>query len=85
MTIEYFAPKKVDTQNPHKQDEIYVIIKGHGIFYRNGERTSFKEHDLLFVPPGMEHRLKISLMISQRASFFMGQMGKNKSYKKIII
>ena len=58
MTIEYFAPKEIDTQTPHKQDEIYVIIKGHGIFYRNGERTFCKENDVLFVPAGMEHRFE---------------------------
>ena len=55
MTIEYFAPQEIDTQMPHKQDEIYIIIKGHGTFFRNGERTSCKKNDILFVPAGMEH------------------------------
>lgn len=55
MTIEYFAPQEVDTQTPHKQDEIYVIVKGHSTFYRDGERTSCKKGDILFVPAGMEH------------------------------
>ena len=32
MTIEYFAPQEVDTQTPHKQDEIYIVIKGHRRF-----------------------------------------------------
>ena len=36
MSIEYFAPKEVDTQTPHKQHEIYIIEKGHGNFFRNG-------------------------------------------------
>ena len=58
MSIEYFAPQEVDTQIPHKQDEIYVIIKGRGTFYRNGERTSCKKNDILFVPAGMEHRFE---------------------------
>lgn len=55
MTIEYFAPQDKDTQTPHKQDEIYVIIKGHSGFYRDGERTKCKQGDLIFVPAGMEH------------------------------
>lgn len=55
MTVEYFAPQAVDTQTPHKQDEIYVIIKGHGTFYRNGERATCKKGDIIFVPAGMEH------------------------------
>ena len=58
MTIEYFAPQETDTQTPHKQDEIYVIIKGHATFYRDGERTSCKKNDVLFVPAGMEHRFE---------------------------
>ncbi len=58
MTIEYFAPKETDTQTPHKQDEIYVIIKGHSNFYRDDERTSCKIGDILFVPAGMEHRFE---------------------------
>jgi mannose-6-phosphate isomerase-like protein (cupin superfamily) len=55
MTIEFFAPQEVDTQTPHKQDEIYVIAKGHSAFYLNGKRVSCKKGDVLFVPAGMEH------------------------------
>lgn len=58
MRIEYFSPKKIDTQTPHKQDELYVIVSGSGIFYRNGERISFAKDDVLFVPAGMEHRFE---------------------------
>jgi mannose-6-phosphate isomerase-like protein (cupin superfamily) len=58
MTIEYFAPQDVDTQTPHKQDEIYVIIKGHSTFIRNRERTTCKKNDILFVPAGMEHHFE---------------------------
>lgn len=58
MTIEYFAPQETDTQTPHKQDEIYVIIKGHATFYRDGEKTSCRKNDVLFVPAGMEHRFE---------------------------
>ena len=58
MTIEFFAPQEVDTQTPHKQDEIYVIAKGHGTFWREGKRVSCKTGDILFVPAGMEHRFE---------------------------
>jgi len=58
MTIEYFAPHKIDSQTPHKQDEIYIVIKGHGTFYRNGERVSCKKTDILFVPAGMDHHFE---------------------------
>ena len=58
MTIEYFAPQEVDTQTPHKQDEIYVIIRGHSNFYRDNERVSCKKGDIIFVPAGMEHHFE---------------------------
>jgi mannose-6-phosphate isomerase-like protein (cupin superfamily) len=58
MTIEYFAPQEVDTQTPHKQDEIYVIIKGHSNFYRDKERIACKKGDIIFVPAGMEHHFE---------------------------
>src|SRR5687767_2095136 len=55
MSIEYFAPKGIDTQTPHKQDEIYIIVEGHSMFYRDGEAVSCKKNDILFVPAGMKH------------------------------
>lgn len=58
MSIEYFSPQRIDTQTPHKQDEIYVIAKGSGTFYGNGERVQFNIGDVLFVPAGMEHRFE---------------------------
>ena len=63
MTIEYFAPQEVDTQTPHKQDEIYIVIKGHSTFYRNGERISCKKTMSCLFPPVWNITLKISLMI----------------------
>jgi len=58
MSLEYFAPLKNDTQIPHKQDEIYVVIKGDGFFFRDGERVACKKGDVLFVPAGMDHRFE---------------------------
>lgn len=58
MSVEYFAPKKSDTQSPHQQDELYVIARGHGFLNRNGERLDCKAGDILFVPAGMEHRFE---------------------------
>lgn len=56
MSIEYFAPKNIDTQQPHMQDEIYVIASGSSQFYRNGEVIDCNKGDVLFVPAKMEHR-----------------------------
>ncbi len=58
MYVEIYQPQKVDLQQPHDQDEIYVVISGSGIFYNNGERHSFQPSDLIFVPAGVEHRFE---------------------------
>ena len=50
MSIEYFAPTNVDTQQPHTQDEIYVIASGSSQFYRSGEIINCNKNDVLFVP-----------------------------------
>lgn len=58
MYVEIYVPEKVDLQTPHDQDEIYVIISGSGTFFNNGERQSFQQGDVLFVPAGIEHRFE---------------------------
>ena len=56
MSIEYFAPINIDTQQPHIQDEIYVVASGSSQFYRNGEVINCNKGDVIFVPAKMEHR-----------------------------
>lgn len=58
MTVEIYKPAKVDLQQPHTQDELYVIISGTGEFYNNGDVFNFKPLDVLFVPAGIEHRFE---------------------------
>lgn len=58
MYVEIYEPVKEDVQQPHDQDEIYVVISGSGLFYNNGERRPFSEGDLLYVPAGVEHRFE---------------------------
>ncbi len=58
MSVELYKPDKIDLQTPHEQDELYVILRGVGTFFLDGERMPFKEKDLLFVPAGIEHRFE---------------------------
>lgn len=58
MYVELFAPKGEDRQQPHEQDELYVVVSGGGEFLRNDERLSFTAGDVLFVPAGMPHRFE---------------------------
>ena len=58
MSIEYFTPQKIDNQEPHIQDEIYVIASGSGTFYGGGDQVKFDKGDVIFVPKGMKHHFE---------------------------
>lgn len=58
LLVEYYAPIGSDPQQPHPQDELYVIISGSGYFYCDGARCAFKSGDVLFVPAGIDHRFE---------------------------
>jgi mannose-6-phosphate isomerase-like protein (cupin superfamily) len=58
MTVEYFAPKEVDVQQPHLQDEIYIIASGSSNFFCDGKYFDCTRGDMLFVPAGMEHHFE---------------------------
>lgn len=58
MSVELYAPRGADPQQPHRQDELYVVLSGTGTFFRNGERVPFGPGDVLFVPAGMVHRFE---------------------------
>ncbi len=58
LSVEYYAPKGIDPQQPHRQDELYVIISGSGQFYCDGKRQDFAVGDVLFVPAGVDHRFE---------------------------
>jgi mannose-6-phosphate isomerase-like protein (cupin superfamily) len=56
MKLRYYAPKGVDEQTPHQQDEVYVVVSGDGRFQNGTEFHPFQTGDVLFVPAGREHR-----------------------------
>jgi mannose-6-phosphate isomerase-like protein (cupin superfamily) len=58
MRFLLFAPRGVDDQRPHTQDELYIVARGSGRFVRGAERVRFGPGDALFVPAGMEHRFE---------------------------
>jgi mannose-6-phosphate isomerase-like protein (cupin superfamily) len=45
-----------DRQQPHADDEVYVVLEGHGTLDVEGERIALGESDSAFVPAGAEHR-----------------------------
>jgi mannose-6-phosphate isomerase-like protein (cupin superfamily) len=58
MRTLLFKPKGEDIQQPHRQDEIYIIISGSGTFSKCGETRPFKAGDIIFVEAGAEHRFE---------------------------
>jgi mannose-6-phosphate isomerase-like protein (cupin superfamily) len=58
LSVELYAPRGNDPQEPHTRDEVYVVVQGSG-YFRNGEsRHRFGPGDLLFVPAGVVHRFE---------------------------
>ena len=45
-----------DRQQPHADDEIYLVLEGHGVLDVEGERVELSEGHAVFVPAGAEHR-----------------------------
>jgi len=58
LSIELYAPRGSDPQQPHTRDEVYVVVSGRGEFVNGRERHAFAPGDLLFVPAGVEHRFE---------------------------
>jgi len=45
-----------DRQQPHEDDEIYVVLEGRGVLEVEDERLDLREGHAVFVPAGAEHR-----------------------------
>jgi mannose-6-phosphate isomerase-like protein (cupin superfamily) len=58
MSVELFAPVGRDTQGPHSQDELYIVLRGSGTFSKAGELRPFEAGDVIFVEAGAEHRFE---------------------------
>jgi mannose-6-phosphate isomerase-like protein (cupin superfamily) len=58
ISVELFAPRGVDTQKPHAQDELYIVAQGRGEFVNGPLRHAFAPGDVMFVPAGVIHRFE---------------------------
>lgn len=45
-----------DRQQPHEDDEVYVVLEGRGTLDVEGAKTELREGNAIFVPAGAEHR-----------------------------
>jgi mannose-6-phosphate isomerase-like protein (cupin superfamily) len=58
MRVKLYAPRGQDPQTPHRQDEAYVVAKGHGVFFDGNARRRFEAGAFLFAPAGQPHRFE---------------------------
>ena len=58
LSVEVYAPRGTDPQNPHTRDEAYVVIEGEGVFVSDEARQRFGPGDFLFAPAGVAHRFE---------------------------
>ncbi len=71
LSLELFAPRGIDHQTPHAQDEIYIVIAGCAILEIDGVAYDCPPGDTLFVPARVPHRfVRISDDFAARAIFW---------------
>src|SRR3954463_13348242 len=58
LSVELYAPRGSDPQEPHSRDEVYAVVRGSGWFRNGSDRHRFGEGDVLFVPAGVVHRFE---------------------------
>ena len=56
--LELYAPRGHDPQQPHRKDELYVVVAGTGTFVCGDDRTPFGPGDCLFAAAGVIHRFE---------------------------
>ena len=56
-----------DRQQPHEDDEVYIVLEGQGVLDVEGTKVELREGHALFVPAGAEHRFsgyeELSLLV----------------------
>ena len=75
MMVELYKPEGKDLQQPHRQDELYIILSGIGIFRRAEQLSPFGPGDVLFVPAGVVHRFESFTDDFQTWVVFYGAQG----------
>jgi mannose-6-phosphate isomerase-like protein (cupin superfamily) len=58
LQVDIYSPQKVDPQQPHSRDEVYVVVQGSGEYISAAGRQPFEQGDFLFAPAGEVHRFE---------------------------
>lgn len=78
MSVEIYKPVGQDLQEPHTQDELYIVIAGTGTFSKAGEVRPFEPGDLIFVEAGLDHRFETFSEDFETWVIFWGPQGGEK-------
>jgi mannose-6-phosphate isomerase-like protein (cupin superfamily) len=54
--IYVLSPGEADPQSPHRQDELYFVVRGRGRIQVGSENRTVSSGVVIFVAAGVEHR-----------------------------
>lgn len=56
--ISTYQPKAYVAPHTHRiQEQVYHVLAGQGLLEIAGRRQVVRDHDVIFIPPGIEHAL----------------------------
>ena len=64
-----------DRQQPHADDEVYVVLEGNGVLDVEGEPVTVSEGDAVFVEAGADHRFSAYEQLSVLVIFVRRSAG----------
>ena len=56
LGVYVLVAPEADHQQPHADDEVYVVLEGHGTLDVEGQQVELREGHAVFVPASAEHR-----------------------------
>jgi mannose-6-phosphate isomerase-like protein (cupin superfamily) len=63
---------EADHQQPHADDEVYVVLEGNGVLEIDGTPVELRTGHALYVPAGVEHRFSAYEQLSVLVVFDRG-------------
>lgn len=62
--ISSYRPMAYVAAHTHKvQEQIYHVLDGEGLMELDGEKTVVRRHDVIHIPPGIEHAIANSGLV----------------------
>ena len=56
--ISMYQPMAYVELHKHKvQEQVYHVLEGEGLMEIGGERRVVRKHDVIYLPPGVEHSI----------------------------